>query len=455
MSDRECNSSSLEDLPSSGLATRLDELMTRERHCRAEFLVHLAALDRRRGYLELGYKSLFVFCKESLRMSKGTAYRRTTAAQLISKFPVILDYLRDGRIGTTSLCDLRKLFNQDNHRELLERASRMSEEDIELLAAALDPKAEVADSIRRVPARSVPVIRITPSPLTRSGDGEGNAGVAPAPASTLLATPSAATPLDARKSEPTPPSASDVVELSGADRFEQTWVVLPPKPSELEPISADRYSVRMTVSKEFVEEFRQTRDALSHVVPGAKMEDVLRECMRIAREACARRMRGASGARATQLFRQGVHAGGAPAPTPVAASSIVEPPGLDALPTPTVPQPPAADADSASSIVEPTPESEPPALREQMVSRYIPVAVRREVCERDKGCCTFVGANGRRCRSAYQLEFHHKLPFAWGGPPTAENLTLLCARHNRHQAYEDFGTAHMDRYVRGTAGGGG
>src|SRR5919197_2451456 len=61
MSDRECNSSSLEDLPSSVLATRLDELMTRERHCRAEFLVHLAALDRRRGYLELGYKSLFVF----------------------------------------------------------------------------------------------------------------------------------------------------------------------------------------------------------------------------------------------------------------------------------------------------------------------------------------------------------------------------------------------------------
>ena len=55
----ECTSTSLENLPLSVLANRLNQLMSRERHCRAEFLRHLAEFDRRRGYLELGYGSLY------------------------------------------------------------------------------------------------------------------------------------------------------------------------------------------------------------------------------------------------------------------------------------------------------------------------------------------------------------------------------------------------------------
>jgi 5-methylcytosine-specific restriction endonuclease McrA len=86
-------------------------------------------------------------------------------------------------------------------------------------------------------------------------------------------------------------------------------------------------------------------------------------------------------------------------------------------------------------------------MREEPGSRYLPVALRREVFERDEGCCTFVGANGKRCRSTYQLQFHHKVAFAKGGPATCENVTLHCARHNRHQAYEDYGASHMDRFV--------
>ncbi|HZA51042.1 MAG TPA: HNH endonuclease signature motif containing protein, partial [Myxococcaceae bacterium] len=85
--------------------------------------------------------------------------------------------------------------------------------------------------------------------------------------------------------------------------------------------------------------------------------------------------------------------------------------------------------------------------RGESASRYIPVGLRRQVFERDQGCCTFVGVDGRRCRSTYQLQFHHKVPFARGGATTYENLTLYCGRHNRHQAYEDYGAAHMDRFI--------
>ncbi len=48
-------------------------------------------------------------------------------------------------------------------------------------------------------------------------------------------------------------------------------------------------------------------------------------------------------------------------------------------------------------------------------SRYIPAPIRRAVRERDKGRCTFVRADGRRCTETRRLEFHHIRPFGRGG----------------------------------------
>jgi 5-methylcytosine-specific restriction endonuclease McrA len=70
-------------------------------------------------------------------------------------------------------------------------------------------------------------------------------------------------------------------------------------------------------------------------------------------------------------------------------------------------------------------------------SRYIPAAVRREVWTRDDGRCAFLGTQGR-CLERGQLEFHHLVPFADGGPTSTENLQLRCRAHNAHEAREYF-----------------
>ena len=66
-------------------------------------------------------------------------------------------------------------------------------------------------------------------------------------------------------------------------------------------------------------------------------------------------------------------------------------------------------------------------------SRHVPATVQRLVWKRDEGRCTFVGQNGR-CSETSLLQFHHEDPFAMGGPPTAENISLRCAAHNRYEA---------------------
>src|SRR5687768_16700960 len=71
-------------------------------------------------------------------------------------------------------------------------------------------------------------------------------------------------------------------------------------------------------------------------------------------------------------------------------------------------------------------------------SRHVPAAVRREVWKRDGGQCAFVG-DARRCTERGFLELHHVIPFADGGPTTAENLQLRCRAHNVSEAEQHFG----------------
>jgi hypothetical protein len=56
--------------------------------------------------------------------------------------------------------------------------------------------------------------------------------------------------------------------------------------------------------------------------------------------------------------------------------------------------------------------------------RIIPTTVKLEVWKRDKGRCVICGATD-------ELHFDHIIPYAKGGTSlTADNIQILCARHN-------------------------
>ena len=71
-------------------------------------------------------------------------------------------------------------------------------------------------------------------------------------------------------------------------------------------------------------------------------------------------------------------------------------------------------------------------------ARHIPAATRREVWKRDGGQCAFIGTDGQ-CSERGFLEFHHVIPYASGGPTTAENLQLRCRAHNAYESEQYFG----------------
>jgi 5-methylcytosine-specific restriction endonuclease McrA len=79
----------------------------------------------------------------------------------------------------------------------------------------------------------------------------------------------------------------------------------------------------------------------------------------------------------------------------------------------------------------------------------VPVAVRREVFERDGEQCTYVSSEGARarCPSRGHLELDHIEPRALGGPNAASNLRVRCRAHNRLHADHVFGRRHVEEQV--------
>jgi 5-methylcytosine-specific restriction endonuclease McrA len=82
--------------------------------------------------------------------------------------------------------------------------------------------------------------------------------------------------------------------------------------------------------------------------------------------------------------------------------------------------------------------------RRTKCARHIPARVKREVWKRDQGRCTFVSDSGRRCESRTRLEFDHVTPVARGGEATVVNLRLRCRPHNQFTAERVFGERFMN-----------
>ena len=57
-------------------------------------------------------------------------------------------------------------------------------------------------------------------------------------------------------------------------------------------------------------------------------------------------------------------------------------------------------------------------------TRHIPKEIKREVWNRDNGCCAV-------CGSSENLEFDHVIPYSKGGATSLGNLQILCSRCNK------------------------
>jgi hypothetical protein len=229
------------------LTKRLAELLRREHGALADFLVALADFDRESRWVELGHTSLFYFLHRELGLSKGAAFYRKTAAELIQRYPEVVEPLRSGKLCITSVVELAKVITPNNRGEVVPRFFHASKREAKAVAAELRP-AEAA------PHRDVVTVPAAPP------KGVTRLGVA-----TSRSTPGAVVQLDELRGQvpASPPFLPPPAPPSTA------------RPDEVEPLTGDLRRFHTTVSKRFLAKLAAARDALSHSHPGADTEAVL------------------------------------------------------------------------------------------------------------------------------------------------------------------------------------
>jgi hypothetical protein len=239
------------------LTNRLAELLARERTALAEFLVALAAFDAKRVWLALGYGSLFDFLHRELGLSKGAAFYRKAAVELIQRFPEIVEPLRDGRLCLMSVAEVARVLTPENRDEVLPRFFRLSKREAQVLAASLAPREnpplrEVVTAVRTVVA--------PPALAFVEAEAPGRDLVLPVEPER----PSAAVALGGE-------STADAVPAEPPSSAAQART--PPTTSE--PLTAELSRLHVTVSRRFLEKLEKARAALSHSLPGGGAEEIL------------------------------------------------------------------------------------------------------------------------------------------------------------------------------------
>jgi hypothetical protein len=432
------------------LTERLRSLAGEERHVQADFLVHLDALDRRRGYAELGYPSLWEFCLRALHLREGAAGRRIGAMRVLRRFPSLVEALREGKLCLSTLCVLGPVLTPENVEEVVARAAFRTKAETDAIAAAVKPRVAPVDGVRRLagerPAKArtasvelAAAVQSMLGPMQEERELPTPAAARETPPEPALAATSG--PVDPR------PDAGDLADTVVRPGLDVEPLRLEPPPrrvsrAEVRAVAESQWSLRVTLDGEAKRDLETLTNLLAHTIPDGNLAAVLKEALR-----CAIEKHG---------VRRGMLAPGRKKPSPRRQpADSTAPPVLLAAPTGASQQndrernerracgqPPRADqADSSASIS--TPRASQPADRPT-----IPAEVRRQVWGRDGGRCTFVARDGTRCESRWRLELDHVQPWALGGSSTADDLRLRCRAHNLFHAEEVFGREHMERFRR-------
>src|SRR5687768_3633259 len=124
-------------LSADAIEARLARLLRVEGNLVVEVILGLAELLACGHHLARGYSSLFDYCTGALSMERTCAWRRSKAAELITRFPIARELLTSRRISQGALIALHAVLTDENHGLVLKRAAGMSEKDATAYASEL------------------------------------------------------------------------------------------------------------------------------------------------------------------------------------------------------------------------------------------------------------------------------------------------------------------------------
>jgi 5-methylcytosine-specific restriction endonuclease McrA len=379
--------SSLSRLSDSQLITRLDQLAQKEKETTLEIVRHLIEMDRRSLYLGRGYASLFEYCTRHLNYSESAAMRRIKTARCIREFPEIYAMLSNSELNLSTVSNLCGILTKENKRELLKEVSFKSARQVAAIVARFSPMSVLHDRVRTVYVKSL----------------------VDAPPNSDTSNPSGGDPVSAQRTG----SATETLGMTtcksdkkfpadvGGRKLTTNNKACIPK-----TVLEQKFKLEFTVNPAFLKKLEDAKALLSRKYPrGMSFEQlfevVLDEYLEKHSPKRKLRRRNKNKNKVTGKTKK---------------SRTIAKPGKT----------------NTSSNER---------------SRHIPVDIQDKVFARDKGRCMYIGADGLRCNSTWNLQIDHIKPYARGGDHTIRNLRLLCAKHNKLEAERIYGIGMIKQRI--------
>jgi len=118
------------------LDQKIRGIVAREREALGELITELKNLDAIRGYLTLGFNSMFEYLTKGLSYSNGAAQRRIDAARLAKDVPDLVEKLEAGTLDFHHVTAVSKAIRQ------VRKSRRVSSEEKSQLIAKVQSEAE-------------------------------------------------------------------------------------------------------------------------------------------------------------------------------------------------------------------------------------------------------------------------------------------------------------------------
>lgn len=102
----------LQNISNEELILRMQKLVRTERKVMHLVLLHIAEIDSRKLYADLGFNGMYSYLTKGLGYSESAAYRRLQSARLLKQAPAVAEKIEDGSLNLSQLTQVQKCLKE-------------------------------------------------------------------------------------------------------------------------------------------------------------------------------------------------------------------------------------------------------------------------------------------------------------------------------------------------------
>ena len=108
------------------LILRMQKLVRTERKVMHLVLLHIAEIESRKMYADLGFDGMYSYLTQGLGYSESAAYRRLQSARLLRQVPSVAENIEDGSLNLSQLTQVQKCLKESAKNGELSPLNKLS-----------------------------------------------------------------------------------------------------------------------------------------------------------------------------------------------------------------------------------------------------------------------------------------------------------------------------------------